>query len=69
MTAGEVVALMRRAFAGNVMLSVEQIDQLRRVLELHESDVRERCALIAEAGMEDVPEAALIAAAIRGEST
>ena len=69
MTAGEVVALMRRAFTGNVMLSVDQVDQLRRVLELHESDVRERCALIAEAGMEDVPEAALIAAAIRGEQT
>ena len=69
MTAGEVVALMRRAFTGNVMLSVDQVDQLRRVLELHESEVRERCALIAEAGMEDVPEAALIAAAIRGEQT
>lgn len=70
MTAGEVVALMRRAFgASNVLLSADQVEQLRRLLELHEADVRERCAVIAETGMEDSLEAALIAAAIRGEST
>lgn len=69
MTAGEVVSLMRRVFGGNVLLDLEQIEQLRRLLEAHEADVRERCAQIAEAGMEDSAEAQLIAAAIREETT
>lgn len=70
MTAGEVVALMRRAFrADNVLLDIEQIEQLRNLLELHEAEVRERCARIAETGMENSVDAALIAAAIREECT
>lgn len=69
MTAGEVVALMRRVFGGNVLLDLEQIEQLRRLLEAHEADVRERCARIAEEGMENSITAQLIAAAIREETT
>ena len=69
MTAGEVVALMRRVFGGNVLLDAAQVAQLQRLLEAHEADVRERCARIAEEGMEDSAEAQLIAAAIREETT
>ncbi len=66
MTAGEVIALMRLVFTGNVMLDVNQVEQLRRLLEAHEAQVREQCAQIAERDS-DSPEAALIAAAIREE--
>ena len=68
MTLVEVLALMRRVYGNNVLLDVEQLEQLRTVLELHESDVREQCAQIAEKDSESL-ESKLIAAAIRGEST
>lgn len=68
MTLVEVLALMRRVYGNNVLLDVEQLEQLRTVLELHESDVRERCARVAEQDSDSL-EAKLIAAAIRGEHT
>lgn len=70
MTAGEVLALVRRIYGDDgVLLDPMPIEMLRTLLEYHESYVREQCAQIAESGMEDSLEAQLIAAAIRGEST
>ena len=43
--------------------------QAEALLETLEARVRERCARIAESGMEDSAEARLIAAAIREECT
>lgn len=68
MTLVEVLSLMRRVYGNNVLLDVEQLEQLRRVLELQEALVRERCAQIAERDSDSI-ESKLIAAAIRGEST
>ena len=69
MTAGDVVELMRRVFGGSVLLTVDQTEQLRRLLEQHEAEVRERCARIAERDNEHSLTAQLIAAAIREECT
>ena len=65
MKAGEVLLLMRRVFSDNVLLDVNQIDQLRRLLDAHEELIREHCAKIAEEAIEDHAEAREIAAAIK----
>ena len=70
MTMGEVVTLVRRIYGDEtLLLDPFALEMLRNLLEAHESDVRERCAVVAEQGMEDSLEAQLIAAAIRGEAT
>lgn len=70
MTLGEVVMMVRRSYGDEtLLLDPFALEMLRNLLELHEADVRERCAVIAEQGMEDCLEAQLIAAAIRGEAT
>lgn len=70
MTMGDVVSLVRRVYGeDSLLLDPVSLDMLRNLLEHHEAEVRERCARIAESGMEDSLEAQLIAAAIREECT
>ena len=64
MIIADVLELMRRVFSERVLLDVHQLEQLQKLLEAHEQQIRERCALIAEQHIHDSGEAHDVAQAI-----